>query len=303
MQIHRILGILVTLLEKEKVTAPQLAKQFEVSRRTIQRDLDSILMAGIPILTSQGYNGGISLEHGYSIDKTLFTVDEIDAIVTGLGSIESVSEGKQLSYLFDKLAHKKNESYQTHDKIRIDLASHYKDTLTPKIALIKKVIELKQCIGFDYYAKQETRREIEPYLLIYTYANWYVFGYCLTRCDFRYFKLNRLWKLSLSEKACQEREIPEVELHFETFYTNEIKLIASFAKTEKYRLIEEYGLDSFYERENDLLFETSFNTLETLVSWILSFNENVEVIEPQAARASLKAIATKLYQLYEEHDE
>lgn len=303
MQIHRILGILLTLLENDKVTAPQLAEKFEVSRRTINRDLDQILMARIPIITTQGYDGGISLEKGYAIDKTLFTIDEIQAIFAGLGSIESVSKDNQWSYLIDKLSLNKNSTFQDHDKIRIDLSSHYKDTLTSKIAFIKQAIEMKKCISFDYYAKeQESHRVIEACLLVYTYSNWYVFGYCLTRKDFRYFKLNRLWHLAMSDIACENRSMPSVDLHFDDFYTDEVKLVARFFKSVKYRLIEEYGIDSFCEDEQGLLFEASFNSVETLLSWVLSFGDAVAVLEPQEVRGHLKRIASNMNELYEEHD-
>lgn len=74
MKIDRLIGILTILMQKEKVTAPYLAEKFEVSRRTINRDIEDMCKAGIPIVTLQGKNGGISIMEGYQIDKTLLTM-------------------------------------------------------------------------------------------------------------------------------------------------------------------------------------------------------------------------------------
>ena len=84
MKVDRLIGIVTLLLQNEKMTAPELASRFEVSRRTINRDIEDICKAGIPIVTTQGVGGGISIMEGYSIDKTLFTSAEIQAIFSGL---------------------------------------------------------------------------------------------------------------------------------------------------------------------------------------------------------------------------
>lgn len=81
MKIDRLIGILSILLQKEKTTAPFLAEKFEVSRRTINRDIEALCKAGIPIVTAQGQNGGISIMEGYKIDRTLLTSDDMQAIL------------------------------------------------------------------------------------------------------------------------------------------------------------------------------------------------------------------------------
>lgn len=84
MKIDRLIGILTILMQKEKVTAPYLAERFEVSRRTINRDIEDMCKAGIPIVTLQGKNGGISIMEGYQIDKTLLTNDDMNSILSAL---------------------------------------------------------------------------------------------------------------------------------------------------------------------------------------------------------------------------
>lgn len=104
MKIDRLIGILSILLQQEKVTAPYLAEKFEVSRRTINRDIEDICKAGIPIVTTQGPNGGISIMDGYRIDRTVLTSSEMQSILTGLRSLDSVSGTNKYQQLMDKLS-------------------------------------------------------------------------------------------------------------------------------------------------------------------------------------------------------
>lgn len=103
MKIDRLLGIITILLQRDKVTAPELALKFEVSRRTIQRDVEDICKAGIPIITYQGGDGGISIAEGYKLDKTVISVDELNNIIAGLKSIDSVARTEDIGRLITKL--------------------------------------------------------------------------------------------------------------------------------------------------------------------------------------------------------
>ena len=126
MKIDRLIGILSILLQQEKVTAPYLADKFEVSRRTINRDIEDICKAGIPVVTSQGQNGGISIMDGYRMDKTLLTSSDMQAILAGLKSLDSVSGTKRYQQLMEKLASGNNSVLASNNHIMIDLASWYK---------------------------------------------------------------------------------------------------------------------------------------------------------------------------------
>ena len=199
MKIERLIGIITILLQQDKVTAPELAARFEVSRRTINRDIEAICKAGIPLITIQGFDGGISISDSYKIDKTLFTQDELQTILTGLKGIDSVSPGAYLSGIMEKLSSRERQIV-VDDTMVIDLASHYHDALTHKISLIKKAVRCRRMISFQYYSeKGESQRRIEAYRLIFKWSSWYVFGYCHSRNDYRLFKLNRLWDLSVLE--------------------------------------------------------------------------------------------------------
>ena len=300
MKIDRLIGIITVLLQSEKVTAPHLAKKFEVSRRTINRDIEDICKAGIPVVTEQGYNGGICIAEGYKIDKTLLTTEELQALFIGLRGIDSVSSVPKGHSLADKLSLKNNAIFSAHDNILIDLASHYKGSLTPKIELLKSAIANHSIVEFDYYySKGETRRLIEPYLLVFKWSAWYLFGYCTMRQDFRMFKLNRLWNLITTDKSFSPRTLQQENLNFDNYWTNEIKLTALFNKSVKYRLIDEWGTDCYtVTKDERLFFENCFTSYDNLLQWVLSFGDKVEVLEPKYLRDDLGNQAKSLLKLY-----
>ena len=138
MKIDRLIGILSILLQKDKVTAAELAEKFEVSRRTIIRDIEDINMAGIPIATSQGNGGGISIMEGFRIDRTLLSSDEMKAIMTGLNSLDSISGSNRYKQLMNKLSADSDHLVNADNHIIIDLSMWDKSAVSEKIELIKK---------------------------------------------------------------------------------------------------------------------------------------------------------------------
>jgi len=301
MKIDRLIGIITILLQHDKTTAPALAERFEVSRRTISRDIEDLCKAGIPVITTQGYGGGISIADGYKFDKSLFTKDELQTVFAGLRGMDSVSKHSILSSLLDKLSGK-GQRVVAEDIIIVDLASHYQTSLTSKIELIKKAIWTKHILLFQYYYKKgEAKRRIEPYHLIFKWSSWYVFGFCLDRQAYRLFKLNRLWDLQIDEKTFLKREIPEEELSLDDYLTEgNIYLKAVFEESEKYRLIEEYGIDSYSIGEDKkLLFECTFASYENMREWIFSFGDKVSVLAPKELQDDRKKQAENILKMCE----
>ena len=133
MKIDRLIGILSILLQKEMTTAPELAEHFEVSRRTIGRDIEALCKAGIPIRTMQGTGGGISIMNGYRMDRTILTSRDMQMILAGLRSLDSVSGSRYYGQLMEKIQAGSSELISGRDSILIDLSSWYKTSLAPKI--------------------------------------------------------------------------------------------------------------------------------------------------------------------------
>lgn len=300
MKIDRHIGILSVLLQKETVTAPYLAEQFEVSRRTINRDIVDLCKAGIPIVTKQGINGGISIMEDYKLDKTLFTQREMQDILAGLRSLDSVNGTNRYGKLMEKLSAGSSDFMVGNQSVLIDLSSWYKEALAPKIERIRTSIDQCRELEFAYYSpKGESVRRIEPYYLIFQWASWYVWGWCQKREDFRMFKLNRMEHLQISEKVFARRQVPMPDLRNEKIFPGGIKVKALFEPECKWRLVEEFGSESFTEQEDGkLLFQADYTDKENLITWILSFRAKVELIEPKEIRSEIQDIAKGIQKIY-----
>lgn len=301
MKIDRQLGILSILLQKESVTAPYLSGMFEVSRRTINRDIDDLCKAGIPIVTRQGKDGGISIIDGYKIDKTMLTKGEMLDIVAGLRSLDSVNGTNRYGQLMEKLSIGSSDFFVGNQSVLIDLSSWYKDSLAPKIEMIRSAIEQHREMMFFYYAPNgESQRIIEPYYLIFRWSSWYVWGWCKSREDYRLFKLNRMDKVHMSENYFSERIAPFPDLRDERIFPGGIKVKAVFEADCKWRLVEEFGPNCFREQnDGTLLFQADYTDKENLITWLLSFRDKVELLEPKAIREELRQSILQMKKKYD----
>lgn len=301
MKIDRLIGILSVLLQEEKVTAPELAETFEVSRRTINRDIEDLCKAGIPISTSQGIHGGIRIMDGYRMDRTLLTSKDMQMILAGLRSLDSVSGSHYYGQLMEKIKSGSSEYMSGGESILIDLSSWYKDSLSLKIEWIQTAIEERKVLHFHYYAPSgESVREIEPYFLIFKWSSWYVWGWCKLRKDYRMFKLNRMDQIVQTAEDAVDRDVPMPDLSTETIFPGGIYVKAVFQPEMKWHLIEEFGADSFeVQPDGTLLFEQEYTDKENLVTWMLTCKDKVTVLEPKEIRNELLDIAERIKKKYE----
>lgn len=299
MKLDRLIGIITELQQKKFVTAPNLAEKFEVSRRTINRDIEDICKAGIPIVTTQGTGGGISIMDGFNLDTTVFTEDELTAIFTGLKAFDSVSHNPNANKLACKFG---GDVVALADNMIIDLSSFYKDDLADKIAVLKSAIRESRLVEFHYYYdKGEADKRIEPYLIVFKWSDWYVFGWCCERQDFRMYKLRRLWELRVTHNTYTPREIPEKKKQFGGNMTDDYYITAIYEPSEKYRLVEEYGPDSFTVMDDGRLWTRwGFTDPERTVRWFLGFGDKVQVIDPPEMVNNMKAAIKKITGKFED---
>lgn len=317
MKIDRLIGILSILLQREEVTAPRLAERFEVSRRTISRDIEDLCKAGIPIVTRQGAGGGISIMEDYKVDRTIFTTREMQDILAGLRSLDSISGTNQYGQLMEKLSAGGSDFMTGDQSVLIDLSSWYKDTLAPKVEIIRDAIDGGKELEFRYFSpKKEGERRIEPYYLIFRWSSWYVWGRkvsdgdtpcavrnemkkCPDRQDFRLFKLNRMADLRLSGKCFVKQKPPLPDLGNERIFPGGIRVKALFEPECKWRLVEEFGLECFEEREDGkLLFHADYTDKENLISWLLTFGARATLLEPESIREELQRIIEAMRENY-----
>ena len=302
MKIDRLIGILSVLLQKEKMTAPELAERFEVSRRTINRDIEDLCKAGIPIQTSQGTGGGISIMEGYRLDRTILTSKDMQMILAGLRSLDSVSGSSYYCQLMEKIRTGSSEFISGRDSILIDLSSWYGDSLTPKIETIQDAVENRHLVRFQYYAPSgESERKVEPYFLVFRWSSWYLWGWCKDRKDFRMFKLNRMDRIQKTDESFECRNIAMPDLSNEKIFPGGIKVKVLFEPDQKWRLVEEFGPKCFTEYDDGrLLFTGDYTDLGNLITWLMTFGDKAEVFEPREAREAISQKVKRMMKIYKE---
>ena len=280
MKLDRMIGILALLLQRDSVSAPELAERFEVSRRTILRDVDALCRAGIPISSRQGAGGGF-------------------AILAGLRSLDSVSGTRRYAQLMEKLSAGSSSLLPGDGRILIDLAAWYRAPLSEKIEVIHAAILSSRTIRFRYFApKGESAREVEPAYLVYRWGGWYVYGWCRTREDWRLFKLNRLTDLQTGA-IFEPRETPLPDLADARVFPERWRVKALVEPRMKWRLIE-YGPDCYrVQPDGRLLFEGGFADRDNAITWLLSFEDGAELVEPEELRREMERIAERLVKTYQ----
>ena len=301
MKIDRLIGILSILLQKEKVTAPYLAEKFEVSRRTINRDIETLCSAGIPIYTTQGANGGISIIENYKFDRTILSEKEMRDILAGLQSLDSIDKSSRYTQLMEKLYADSSGPVIRGQSILIDLSSWNKDKLSYKIELIRNAIETNHKISFLYFSPDsEQQRIVEPYYLVFHWSSWYLWGFCDMRKDFRLFKLNRMTSIQNTSHEFKKDSKCFPDFKNENIFSGGINIKVLFKENCKWRLIEEFGSDAFKTmNDGTILFQTDFTNKENLFTWLMTFGDSAELLEPIEIRKEFLKRINKIKNIYE----
>ena len=214
MKIDRLVSIIMVLLDKERIGAQELANIFEVSPRTIYRDIDTINMAGIPIRSIPGVGGGFEIMQNYKIDKNVFSTADLSAILMGLSSLSDMIRGNELINALAKVksfipADKAKDIELKANQICIDLSSWIGSQNTQSyLEIIKAALQDFRLVSFEYTAHhgKKTVRTVEPYQLVFKSGHWYFQGYCHIRNDFRLFRLSRISNLQMREEMFTPRD-------------------------------------------------------------------------------------------------
>ena len=200
MKIDRLVSILMVLLDKRRIGARELADMFEVSLRTIYRDIDAISAAGIPVRAAPGVGGGFEIMREYKLDRRVFSTDDLSALLMGLSSLSGMVRGDELVHALAKVrslipADRAGEIELRVNQICIDLSPWMgSGGIQPCLELIKGALQESRLLAFDYIAHhgRKTARTAEPYRLVLKGSRWYLQGYCRSRGDFRLFRLSRM---------------------------------------------------------------------------------------------------------------
>ncbi|MDM8312926.1 YafY family protein [Clostridium cadaveris] len=250
-----MISIIMILLNNERISAIKLSQMFEVSTRTIYRDIETISLAGIPISTYNGVNGGISIMEEYKVDKKLFTISDISTILMGLSSVSSTLYNNEIVCTLEKVKsllpkEQVKDIELKSNQITIDLTTWMGNkNFQSNIEKIKSALSYNKYLKFEYCGtnRNKDKRSIEPYKLILKENNWYLQGYCTLKQDFRVFKLSRISNLEILEEVFVPREFKEKSLDGSGWIDKkliEIKLLAHWSLREQ--MIERCGEDNIH---------------------------------------------------------
>ncbi|WMM25736.1 YafY family protein [Tissierella sp. MB52-C2] len=310
MKIDRLLSIIVILLNKDNITAKELANRFEVSVRTIYRDIETINLAGIPIVSNQGRDGGFSILDNYKMSHQLLTLDDMTSIVIALKNIENFSHNKDIDLTIGKISNivpkdKREEfDYYFNELIICDLPWGYRANFgdKEKYKIIYEGIRKEKLLHIGYRNRDGniTERRIEPMSLVLKGLNWYVFSYCLLRNSYRFFKLSRIHKIHLLEESFNRREMSYEDFKYKSISKNNmVDLILKFSPEAQQRVEELfYEEDIIISEDGYIIVRTSFPEDEWVYSMILSYGEYIEVLEPHYIKDIIKKRAQKIYEKY-----
>ena len=290
------------MMRQGTVTAAELAERFEVSVRTIYRDMDTLSAAGIPVYAKKGKNGGICLTEQFVLNKMLLTKDEQQEILSGLVSLrETKAEAGE------NILQKLGEFFRTDpvDWLAIDL-SDWSGSRVQLYENIKNAILARRLLQFDYYGKngQMRRRTVEPVKLLFKEYTWYLKAYCRERKDWRLFKLFRIKRLLVQEETFVPRAecIPQEDALQGREIQTDLNMTVVDVRIDKREAYRVY--DRFEEEEIEVLPDGNFMVHFHLAmdDWgygvLLSFGPSAEVLAPEAVRQEMKRRVQQMAKWY-----
>ena len=295
MKNNRLFRLLYYVLSKRKVTASQLADHYEVSIRTIYRDIDNLSSVGIPIYATQGKGGGIEISRDFILNQSLLSQEEKEQIMNalqGLGTTSDLSDKNlliKLSALFNM---------EMINWIEVDFQGWNSTHDTALFQNLKLAILNKNLISFDYFSHlQETTRIVKPIRLWFKGFNWYLYAFCLSRNDYRIFKLSRIKNLK-TLKERYEDSFEEISLNELKVPDNMISLQVKFDKRVAYRVYDEIATEIIVDENGDLLTTIELPNDERMVSYLFSFGSNIEVLQPKEIRLQIKQLIQTIGEKY-----
>lgn len=307
MKIERMLTIIVMLLNRNRVTANELAEKFEVSVRTIYRDIETINLAGIPIISHSGNNGGFSIYEDYKLNNQVLPLNNLSSLLSVLKDINSTLDDSELDSSIEKLQNivpeNKTEDLNLHlEQVIIDIHP-YGDSPTQKewVKAIRTAIKQRHILTIDYrnYNNGVSTRQIEPMSLIFKNYTWYLFAYCRLKEDYRLFRVSRIDDFHVEHHVFERREKSYHEVRqLSNEQTPMTTLVLKISPIMKARVEDVFNKEDIAVLDTgELLVTATLPDQEWVVSLIFGFGEHIEVLEPtewrQKVAAKLKLMTEK----------
>lgn len=315
MKIDRLLAITVLLLNRGRLSAKELADRFEVSSKTIYRDMDTLCQAGIPIVAHQGISGGFEIMEHYMIDKYWLSAEEMSALVTAVKGMSSALDDQQMGILLEKvkaLLHRVeqglDDEYRREPVVMDFQPWGQRQGLKPAVSLLKKAIQEKRRVVMEYIDHQGNteRRTIEPASLILKGNIWYVQAFCLEREDHRLFRLSRMQDITMLSEMYEPRPWPGKErLEWDSSWSSalEQETVLLFEAAARQRVADMFPPEQVtVNPDGSFRVHVLYKLDEWFYGMILSFGDQVLVEQPGEAAEEVKRRAQLIMQRYDNQD-
>lgn len=305
MRIDRLLGITIYLLNREKASSKKLSERFEVSRRTIQRDMEAIARAGIPVASTYGAGGGYSIIKSFRIEGHAAEDSDYTTIVTALKGLSTAFGNPRIDALLEKIISVAGRSAQRSEVVLDFGILRERESINEMLTLLEECISHKRGVAFDYTNADDVsgRVEAEPIVLTYKWYSWYLFAFCSAKMDYRLYKLCRIDNLSVTGRPfSQEHENAETLLsrHEESSRRKyiDIKLLCKAEVRTKALEYLNGNIEEEYENGEFLL---TLHLPENEHMWfatLLALGNKAVVVEPAGLRLRLAQKAKEILEAY-----
>ena len=309
MKTDRLVSIIMMLLDKERIGAQELADRFEVSPRTIYRDIETINMAGIPVRSTPGVGGGFEIMQEYKVDKNVFSAADLSAILMGLSSLSGMVRGNELVNALAKVKRfipddRAKEIELKANQIYIDLSPWMGNrNIQPYLERVKMALQESRLLSFEYADRfgNKTVRTVEPYQIVLKGSHWYFQGYCRKREDFRLFRLSRISNLQMTQETFSPRDYQKPVLDFgDILKTMQTTIKLRVQKSAMDRLLDYCTCEQAVpDGEEHYIVNFPFIENEYYYDILISFGDQCECLEPQRVRAGMKRRIQNMAALYE----
>jgi len=311
MKIDRLLSIIVYLLNRDLASAGKLAERFGVSVRTIQRDMEAINLAGIPVISVQGPSGGYGIMDGYKMDRRLVTVDDLFFIITALHGIGDSLGDRRIDNTLEKMrglvpTAEDGDFKDREEKLHIDFSMlGGGPDQRQAFKTVQAAVNSGRLLKMDYTNNRLEResRIVEPMTIVFQWRAWYLYAYCRLREGYRLFRISRIREPEILGERFRRRnhsfeDFSRDNAPEKTGYIMELTLKFS---EKMIPLVEEFYNKEDMERTEDggLIVKTRMPEDGWMYGYILSYGAFVEVLEPPHIRDIIKTMAGQISRMYE----
>lgn len=306
MKVDRMLSIVLVLMRRRRVQAQELAQLFEVSPRTILRDIEAINQAGIPIVTFQGSGGGIGIAEGFRLEHALLSEDDMATLLTAMRSVGVALPDNRLEVLAEKLrgSFKGGHFAAAEAKSRqlfIDLAPWGGSAILGQVRALREAVADHREVRFNYIDSrgQRSQRIAQGYAVVLKGQNWYLYAWCPLRQDFRFFKLYRMSDMQVLDTRFEPMDVSLEDLPWD--HGGEVAaldLLLRLDRDVESIAVEWFGEGNIEYREDCLIVRAQWPENQWLYSFLLGLGPALTVLEPAHVRDRIAELARLTWSNY-----